>query len=145
MRMTVFQRPAQSAKVACLLRPDEMHRSRPQSAFTLFVALMLLAQLVLTTGHSYFVGSHDPHGVALATSLGKDSNHGPKHSPEHDIDHCVLCWAQAVVGSILIPPGPEPQFPRLMLAEPLTAEVHSQITQGLCRAFQPRAPPQFAG
>jgi hypothetical protein len=122
-----------------------MQKSRLQSAFTSFVALILFAQFVLTAGHVHLIASHDPHGVALATSLGKGSNRGSGHSPAHDIGDCALCWAQSVAGSTLIPPAPAPQFPWAMSAEPLAAEARSQASQERRCAVRPRAPPQIAG
>ena len=122
-----------------------MQKSRLQSAFTSFVALILFAQFVLTAGHVHLIASHDPHGVALATSLGKGSNRGSGHSPTHEIDHCILCWAQSAAGSTLIPPAPAPQFPLVMSAEQLAADARSQVSQERRRAFRPRAPPQNAG
>ncbi len=123
-----------------------MRKGRIRSVYVMcFAALMMVAQLAVTSGHVHLAalhsGSDDP-GAAPASGAG---NNGPAVPAHHGHDFCPLCWAQAAAGGLLLPGAAElcPPGP-IDRSEPIVSAGH---IAGLApsASFNPRAPPHSAG
>jgi hypothetical protein len=112
--------------------------------FVCFAALMLVAQLVITSGHFHLSGPQSDYthaSVALLSDSGAPSPDKP-HSG-HD-GFCVLCWAQGMASSLLIP-SPAVLPHSVSLASSLTIAFAGHVDKDAPPSpFNPRAPPLFA-
>ena len=116
-----------------------MRKRRLQLAFTPFIVLMLLVQLMLTAGHVHF---HGPAGVhTLVTQAPHGAGDPARQPPGDDADHCALCWAQAAAGNLLVPPVLALPLPTVFPAAPLAVLSQHLTDSAVPRGFRPRAPP----
>jgi hypothetical protein len=112
--------------------------------FVCFAALMLMAQLVITSGHIHLPGSPGDYAHNAAALLS-DSRVPPHDKPHSGHDgFCVLCWAQAMTGSSLIP-SPAALLHPVLIASSSTIVFPEHFDEAAPPSpFNPRAPPLSA-
>lgn len=128
-----------------LARRTQMRKRKTASIyFVCFAALMLVAQLVITSCHVHLPGSHGDYAQASSTLLSESGVQFPdKQHSGHD-GLCLLCWAQGIAGSLLIPSAPLLEHPA-PIASSQSIILPGHIGESTSpSSFNPRAPPVSA-
>ena len=124
----------------------QMRKRRPASIyFVCFAALMLVAQLVIASGHVHLAGSQSDYAQASSVLLSESGDQAPadKRHSGHD-GFCPLCWAQGMAGSLLIPTAPLLEHPA-PIASSQSVIFPGHIGKSASpSSFNPRAPPVSA-
>jgi len=113
--------------------------------FTHFVALMMVAQFVVTGGHVHFAHSHQDVTQVWPVPLAKDGERAPYKAPDKlPSDHdpfCMLCWVHAVDGNGLLPIAAQVLRPAIVTPSQPPA-LSDQIAAFVApSSFDPRGPP----
>jgi Protein of unknown function (DUF2946) len=112
--------------------------------FVCFAALMLVAQLVITSGHIHLAGADADEIPMSAVSAPDSGSQSPdKTHPGHD-GLCPLCWAQAATANLLLPSPPPIQHPAAIAFAPPVVVSRDIAPSTSPSAFNPRAPPASA-
>jgi hypothetical protein len=116
-----------------------MHTRRSSHCtISCFAVLVLLAQLMLAATHVHLPGTH---GVRATLSASHETGRMPAGPVHPDDGVCSLCWAQAAVSNLLVPPAIELRVPATLAATRLTPVFHRLAERNAPNAFRPRAPP----
>ena len=112
--------------------------------FVCFATLMLVAQLVITSGHIHLPGPQGNYAHASVALLSDSGTQSPdKPHSGHD-GFCVLCWAQGMAGSLLIPSPAALPHPVSITSAPTIGFPGHVAEAAPPSPFNPRAPPLSA-